>query len=396
MAGEGGTHRAYPLPAVLLLLTLAACAPAPVGDRLVLDQVAFADLPGWPADRQSEAIPALVRSCGVLEQRQDGAPAGPVAAFGRVADWRPACAAAGQLPPADDAAARAYFDRWFKPFRALNGDRPGGFLTGYYEPELRGSRAADARYSVPLYRRPADLVVAELGDFRETFRGERIAGRVVDGRLRPYASREAIDAGALAGQGLELLWVDDPVDAFFLHVQGSGRVVLPDGAVVRVGYAAANGHTYTAIGRELIARGEVAREAMSMQAIRDWLAAHPAEARSVMAANASYVFFRELEGDGPVGSQGVALTAGRSLAVDARYMALGAPVWIDSVDPLTPEAPLRRLMVAQDTGGAIRGPLRGDVFWGNGPEAAARAGRMQSSAELYVLLPAAAAASPTN
>jgi membrane-bound lytic murein transglycosylase A len=395
MVGQIATRSAQPF-AVALLLAMAACAPAPPENKLVLAPVAFADLPGWQADRQSEAIPALLRSCMSLAQRQDSAPAGPGDAFGRVVDWRPACAAAGSVPSGDDDAARLYFDRWFKPFRALNGDRPTGFLTGYYEPELRGSRAADARYWVPLYRRPADLVTAELGDFRDTFRGERIAGRVVDGRLRPYANRAAIDAGALAGQGLELLWVDDPVDAFFLHVQGSGRVVLADGSVVRVGYAAANGHTYTAIGRELIARGEVAREAMSMQAIRDWLAAHPAEAKSVMAANASFVFFRELEGDGPVGSQGVVLTPGRSLAVDTRFMALGAPVWIDSLDPLTPDVPLRRLMVSQDTGGAIRGPLRGDVFWGNGSDAAARAGRMQSSAELYVLLPAAAVPAPTN
>jgi membrane-bound lytic murein transglycosylase A len=381
--------------AALLAAALAACAPTPVPDRLELSPISYADVPGWGADTQAEALPALARSCAAMAPRADATETGPLPAFGRVADWRGACAALAAVPADDAAAARAYFERWFKPFRAGNAGPSGGFLTGYYEPELRGSRAPDARYQTPLFLRPPDMVTVELGEFRDILKGERIAGRVVEGRLRPFPNRAAIEAGALAGRGLEFVWVDDAVDAFFLHIQGSGRVVLPNGQIVRVGYAAANGHAYTAIGRELIARGVLTREAVTMQSIRDWLAANPSEAKAVMATNASFVFFRELEGDGPLGSQGVALTPGRSLAVDTRFVALGTPVWIDTVDPVAPETPLRRLMVAQDTGGAIRGPLRGDVFWGHGEAAAQRAGRMQSEARLVILLPAAIAV-PTN
>jgi membrane-bound lytic murein transglycosylase A len=369
---------------------LGACAPtSPPEDKLELAAISFAEVPGWDLDRQDEAVPAIERSCVAMVSRPDTADAGPMPVFGLVADWRAACAAIGGVPSGDAVAARSYLERWFKPYRASNRGRQGGFLTGYYEPELRGSRKADARYQIPLLLRPPDLVTVDLGEFRETLKGERIAGRIVDGRLRPYASRSAIVDGALAGRDLEFVWVDDAIDAFFLHIQGSGRVVLPDGSMIRVGYAAANGHAYTAIGRELVARGQIEREAVTMQSIRDWLAAHPAEASAVMGLNASFIFFRELPGDGPLGTQGVVLTPGRSLAVDTRFVSLGTPVWVDTVDPIAPESPLRRLMVAQDTGGAIRGPLRGDVFWGHGDAAAARAGRMQSEARLILLLPAA-------
>ena len=185
----------------------------------------------------------------------------------------------------------------------------------------------------------------------------------------------------------EIVWVDDPVDAFFLQIQGSGRILFDDGTMMRVGYAAQNGHPYVAIGRELIARGALTRETVSMQSIRAWLVANPGEAAAVMNLNPSYVFFRTLEGDGPLGSEGVAVTPGRSLAVDRAFLAMGLPVWLDAEDPLDPTSRVRRLMVAQDTGGAIKGPVRGDVFWGHGPEAAERAGRMRSSGRYWVLLP---------
>ena len=228
-----------------------------------------------------------------------------------------------------------------------------------------------------------------LGDFRTDFAGERIAGRVVDGRLRPYPSRGDIVAGTLAGRGLEIAWVADPVDAFFLQIQGSGRLALPDGRIVRVGYDGQNGRPYTAIGRVLVEEGALAREAVSMQSIRAWLAAHPDRAEGVMNANSSYVFFRRLAGDGPIGAQGVALTPQRSIAVDPRFVPYSVPVWLDATAP-TPDggaAALRRLMIAQDTGGAIRGPVRGDVFWGAGEDAAAIAGRMNDRGRWWILLP---------
>ncbi len=366
-------------PKLVLLaaaLAAAACAPArePAEEALSLTPVAFADLPGWPADRHAEAIGPLNRSCAAPPRRAAGV-------------WRAICAAAGRLPPGDDDAARAFFERWFAPHLAAAGRASEGLFTGYYEPELRGSRVRSDEYHVPIYRKPPDLVGVDLGRFRPSLRGRRIAGRVVDGRLEPYASRADIGAGALGGRGLELLWVDDAVDAFFLHVQGSGRVALAGGGVLRIGYAGGNGRPYRSIGAELIRRGAVAREDMSMQAIRSWLRTHPDRADALMNANPSFVFFRELDGEGPVGSQGVALTPGRSLAVDRRHVSLGLPIWLDTADPLDPGKPLRRLMVAQDTGGAIRGAVRGDVFWGHGADAAARAGRMRGAGRYYLLLP---------
>ncbi|MGE3932843.1 MAG: murein transglycosylase A [Rhodospirillaceae bacterium] len=288
------------------------------------------------------------------------------------------------MPGGDRAAARAFFERWFLPWRIDGGD---GLFTGYYEPEVQGALAPDARFAVPLYRRPQEHVAVELGRFRESWRGERTAGRVSDGRLEPLPTRAQIDAGAYAGRGLEIAWLDDAADAFFLQIQGSGRVRLPDGTVRRLGYDGANGHPYTAIGRVLVERGTMPLEQVTMQSIRAWLAANPAEAGGLMARNASYVFFRWLDGDGPLGSQQTALVPGRSLAVDPRFVPLGAPVWIDTQDPLAPGAPLRRLTVAQDTGGAIRGPVRGDVFFGAGPRAAEAAGRLRAPGRAWILLP---------
>ena len=223
--------------------------------------------------------------------------------------------------------------------------------------------------------------MVELGLFRPAWRGERIAGRVVDGRLKPYDGRAEIERGALDRYHLAFLWVDDPVAAFFLQIQGSGRVRLPDGSIVRVGYDGQNGQPYVAIGKLLVERGVLAKEAVSMQAIRAWITAHPEAGKALMAENPSYVFFREVTGDGPIGSEGVVLTPGRSLAVDRSFVPLGVPVFLDAGPGL------QRLMVAQDTGGAIRGPVRGDVFWGAGAEAETRAGAMRARGVYYLLLP---------
>ena len=230
----------------------------------------------------------------------------------------------------------------------------------------------------------------DLGSFRDDLAGRRVAGRVEAGRLRPYADRAEIDRGALAGRGLELVWVEDLVDLFFLHIQGSGRIDLAGGGFVRVGYAGQNGHPYTAIGRELVVRGELEPEDVSMQSIRRWLMAHPESVPEIFATNPSYVFFRRLEGDGPLGALSVALTPERSLAVDRSHLPLGAPLSVETtLPPEGPEngAPWRRLTIAQDTGGAIRGPLRGDLFWGAGARAAEIAGRMRQPARLWLLLP---------
>ncbi len=371
-------------PALLLLLS-AACAPFAEDDaaRLRLEPVAFSGLPGWQDDRHAEVLTALRRSCSARRAAR--------ARFGAEAAWRAACAAGEAIPGGDHTAARSYFEIWFRPHRVLGPEGAAGLFTGYYEPELAGSRVRGAEFAAPLYARPGDLVAVRLADFRPDSSHERLAGRVVDGRLEPYYSRAEIDAGALEGRGLELFWTDDPIGAFFLHIQGSGLLRLPDGARVRLGYAAANGRPYTAIGRVLVRRGALALADVSLQSIRAWLRANPAEAAAVMAENASYVFFRVVPGEGPIGSQGVVLTAGRSIAVDPRHLPLGLPMWIDIVHPLAGNPPLRRLVVAQDTGGAIRGVVRADLFWGAGADAEARAGRMRANGRYFALIPREAA-----
>ncbi|BBK34681.1 membrane-bound lytic murein transglycosylase A [Stella humosa] len=354
---------------------------------LSLTPARFADLPGWTTDDQAQALPALRRSCERIAAVDPARPVGPEGVSGKAGDWRVVCTAAAQVPANDAAAARRFFETRFQPWRAADRDQTEGLFTGYYEPLLSGSRTRTQRFSTPLLRRPPDLVEVDLAQFRPALRGQRIAGRLEGGRLRPYPDRAEIEAGALQGRGLELVWVDDAVDAFFLHIQGSGRVKLTDGTVLRVGYEAQNGHAYVPIGRLLADRGQIPRESVSMPSIRAWLAAHPAEAGRLMNENPSYVFFRELKGDGPLGAQGVALTPGRSLAVDPSFVPYGVPVWLDAEDPLSRSARVRRLMVAQDTGGAIRGPVRGDVFWGFGAEAAERAGLMKSRGGYWLLLP---------
>ena len=279
------------------------------------------------------------------------------------------------------------------PYRVAAGSGAGLF-TGYYEPQLRGSRTRRGPYQTPLYGVPGDLVNVDLGLFRENLKGQRIVGKVTDGRLIPYPPRAEIESVGL-GQAVPILFVDDPIDAFFLQIQGSGRILLEDGTVVRGVYAAQNGRPYTAIGAVLVRRGELSLEEVSMQSIRAWLVAHPAEAQEIMNANASYVFFAEQPiGDpslGAAGAQGVPLTPEASLAVDPTVHALGVPVWLETTAPdpdaTKPNRIFHRLLVMQDTGGAIRGPVRGDVYWGYTADAGSIAGRMRSEGRMTVLLP---------
>lgn len=395
--GAGGDRAPRPRAlarAVWVASVLLGSCARPGADRLTLTPVAFHDLPGWRADRVAEALPALLKGCDRLAAPGLGAAAGAgpgtTADSGAATDWAEPCDAARAVPAGDEAAARDFLERHFQPHAVGNDGRPTGLMTGYYEPQLEGARTADARRRTPLLARPADLVEAELDAFAADLAGRRIAGRVQEGRLVPYWSRAQIEAGALRDRRLEILYVASPVEAFFLQIQGSGRVLLDDGEVVRVGFAGQNGRPYTAIGKVLADRGHLRREEVTMQSIRAWLERHPEEAVGVMAENASYVFFRErpeLRADeGPIGALGAPLTPGRSLAVDRRHIPLGAPVWVDTTDPLD-DSPLRRLMLAQDVGGAIRGPVRGDVFFGWGAQAEAKAGRMRQPGRLFVLLP---------
>jgi len=381
---RAGAHLVLALAALLM----AGCAVKPPPDQLTLTSTSFAALPGWSEDDPSAALTAFRQSCAaLLAAKPTPSPLGT----GTI-DWQTPCAAAS-AESSDSAVARQFFESNFTPYIAGNNGSSDGLFTGYYEPLLRGARQPSGPYQYPLLRRPADLVAVDLGQFRPALRGERIAGRVVSGRLLPYATRAEIEGGALDPLQLAFLWVDDPVDAFFLQIQGSGQIQLPDGSLIRVGYDGQNGQPYVAVGRLLADRGALDRDHVSMQAIRAWIAANPDAGKALMDENPSYVFFRELDGSGPVGSEGVPLTPGRSLAVDRSFIPLGLPIWLDAAQD---DVRIRRLLIAQDTGGAIRGPVRGDVFWGAGPEAEARAGAMKARGTYYLLLPKSPAVAATK
>ena len=367
---------------------------APPEEKLVLERVQFSELPGWADDAVEEAIPPLLRSCSKLLASADDAPVGRTEVGGLVVDWRRACKRASELAKGDRAAARALFETEFVPLLAKNNDEPNGKFTGYYETALRGSKRRHGNYQTPLYRPPHDLVTVELSKFISDGKGRQLVGRLVRDHLEPYDTRAQIVGGSLAKKNLELIWVDDPIDAFFVQIQGSGKVTLDTGGEIRIGFAGKNGRPYTAIGRVLVEQGILTKQTASMQGIREYLLAHPECADEVMNANESYVFFDINRGDGPMGTQGVALVAGRSLAVDRELIPLSAPIWLDTTAPIAgkdSEQPLRRLVIAQDTGGAIRGPVRGDVFWGGDASATEIAGRMNSRGRYFVLLPVAAA-----
>lgn len=372
-----------------LVLFLAACTTVEkhteVADdaKMVISPVSFAALDGWAGDDHAAALTAFRKSCGRILKADAAKPFSKNIAGGVFGDWQPACGAAQSAIDA-----RAFFETWFTPYAAVaEGGSATGLFTGYYEASLKGSRTRHGAYQTPLHKRPPDLVMVELGEFRDELKGQRIAGRVIDGKLKPYEDREKIVAGQWPHDDNVLVWVDDAVDAFFLQIQGSGAVDLDDGTVMRVGYDGQNGHAYYAVGRELVKRNILPKEKVSMQSIREWIAANPGEAASFMNLNKSYVFMREVTGEGPLGAENIALTPGRSLAVDNGRMAYGVPVWLDAGAPVAGAAPVRRLMIAQDTGGAIRGPVRGDVFFGHGPEAEAHAGEMKAQGRYWLLLP---------
>jgi membrane-bound lytic murein transglycosylase A len=339
--------------------------------------VSFADLPQWSSSDQAKAQLSFQRSCAVLMGRPDTAPLAGAGYAGAVADWRGICGLA-QAPD--------FFERNFTPF-AVAGE---ALFTGYYEPQIRGSRSRTGAFQTPVYGLPSDLVRADLGLFNAKLKGERISGRVEGRTLVPYADRAQIDARGISAAPI-LFYTDDPIAFFFLQIQGSGRVAFGDGSKARIAYAGENGQAYTAIGRTLIADGSLSREEVSLQTIRAWLVAHPERAASVMQTNRSYIFFSEVPlGDpalGSTGSLGTNLTPLASLAVDSRIHALGAPFYVAAEGP----DPVHQVMVAQDIGGAIRGAARGDMFFGFGDEAERRAGAMKAPGRLYLLLPNALA-----
>jgi membrane-bound lytic murein transglycosylase A len=391
------------LPALFLpaLLFLAGCTTTPTPETqqptLRYQPVAWQVLPGWSQDALADAWPAWQMSCRALLKKDANR-----------AVWEAPCRAADAVDSGSTEAIRTFFEDYFQPWQVLIEDNGSvtdrGLITGYYEPLLAGSRAPDARYRYPLYARPADLLTVELASLYPELEGKRVRGRLVGNKVMPYFSRAEIDHGA-AFTATPLYYVDDAMAAFFLHIQGSGRLQLPDGAVVRLGYADQNGHPYRAIGSVLVQRGEIDRDNLSMQTIKEWGRQHPDALPALLDENPSYVFFREVlppapgsldaKIDGPIGALGVPLLAQRSIAIDRLFLPLGAPFFLDAVDP-NGGAPLQRLTMAQDTGGAIRGGIRADFFCGTGKDAGEVAGRMKETGRLWLLWPKEAALPKTR
>jgi len=315
--------------------------PPPNPKGFGITQVDYGKLEGWKADLQGQTLKALHRSCAVMARLPAMRAIGSDAIAGYARDWREPCEASKLIDIQNHVAARDFFEVWFEPFLVTYDGDDGGLFTGYYEPTLEGSLTANSQYTTPLLARPKNLVM------------------------------------------------NDPIDAFFMHIQGSGRIALPDGHIIRLAYDGQNGHPYTSLGRELIKDGALSRDEVSMQSIRTWLESNPDRRGEMINRNASFIFFRVIDRDGPVGAQNVVLTPQRSLAVDRRFIPLGVPIWLETKVPRRKgeDEFWRRLMVAQDTGGAIRGAVRGDVFWGAGDEAAEVAGRMKHNGRYYMLLP---------
>ncbi|MDC1287441.1 MltA domain-containing protein [Gammaproteobacteria bacterium] len=357
---------------VLCALMVSACTstqPPGIGSP-----VEWSSLDSWEADDHSDAWAGFLKSCQKLANEQ----------------WRDVCGLAEESGELSASEVREFFESNFevRPVYAQDGETLG-LITGYYEPLLQGSREQSEEYQYPLYGVPEDLLVVDLGAVYPQLKGLRLRGKLVGNKVVPYHDRAQLDGDQALLQGTEILWVNSPVDLFFLHVQGSGLVELADGSIMAVGYAEQNGHPYQSIGRVLIEMGELEKEEVTLFTIREWLKSNPERLNEVLSKNPSYVFFelRDAGADGPTGALNVALTPRRSIAVDRNVIPLGAPVWLQTTLPNEAQSPLNQLMLAQDTGGAIKGHVRADVFWGRGGEAEKMAGLMKQQGELFVLLP---------
>ena len=367
------TCPACPSPATT---TTPATPPSPTAFQRTLQAAEWRDLPGWNEDDHTAAWAAFLQSCRGMT--------------GKAGPWKRVCEQAAR---SDEKHARQFFETHLRPYAVLGADNKAeGLMTGYYEALLRGSRSPSKQFPHAVRGVPDDLLSIDLSALYPELRDKRVRGRLEGKRILPYWSREEIENSGERQHGRPLLYVDDALDLFLLQVQGSGRVKMPDGSMVRLNYADQNGHAYQSIGRILVERGELKLEEASIQGIRNWARANPGKLNGLLNANPSYVFFREVAdtGKGPIGALGVPLTAERSIAVDPRSIPLGTPVFMATTRPNS-EQPMNRLVMAQDTGGAIKGAVRADFFWGFGNEAGEQAGKMRQSGRLWLLLPPEAA-----
>lgn len=352
--------------------------------------VSYQNLSGWDKENYSQLLTLFRQNCQNIQQLPPNRYLGGVKGLfgGKAQDWLPACNAAMTIDISNPVQSKQFFETWLQPYQYTFSGQTGK-VTGYYEPEVQGSTVRYGAYQTPVYAKPSDLIA------RKNIDGQVEYGVVKDGVLVPYYSRAEIDHGALNGKNLEIAWVKDPIDLFFMQIQGSGRIVLPDGNIVRLGYAGKNGQPYTALGKVMIDQGLLDAQSVDMYSVRSWLHSHPEQAVALMEQNKNYVFFRSLKDQnantGPIGAFGSSLTAGRSVAVDRQWIPLGVPLWLETTMPTTANAqgrsPWKHMVFAQDIGGGINGISRIDLFTGWGSQAAWYAGFMNEEGKVYLLLP---------
>lgn len=354
-----------------------------------LSPASFSSLPGWQEDDQGLALQTFKQSCQDILHRNEKDGIHPVFPQFSVKSWQTICFAAQKIHVSEKRKAREFFETWFVPYHVSDNNHHVGLFTGYYLPLLQVRKTPNKRFHVPIYALPGDLVKIDLGLFDRSFSGKFVTGQVIKNSLLPYPDRAAINEGKIKEKAKVLFWSDDSIDVYFAQIQGSALVELPNNQKFLIGYAGGNGRAYTSIGKILKEKKELDEENISMQSIREWLNTHPKQVHPLLNQNRSYVFFRLLKNKSPLGTEQVPLTPERSLAIDKRFIPLGAPMWLNTFvpGPSSRTSHFRHLMIAQDTGGAIKGIVRGDVYWGAGKKAEFMAGHMNSPGEYWLLLP---------
>ncbi len=359
-------------------------------EKIALNTTSFSQLPGWENISMKQSLNAFRLSCKTFLKQDPEKWVGNQQIPIQVKDWQPACRAAMSIDKPSHHNAKRFFSTWFTPVEFYQGKPMHGLFTGYYMPLLHGSTKKTARYHVPVYGLPSNLITANLSLFKPELKNKRIIGRVVNQTLAPFYTREEINAGAIDKTAPVLFWIDSPIDRVFLEIEGSGVVDLTDGTRIYVGYAGENGAPYTSIASVLIKQGILTKNTASSQNIKQYLTTHPKDIDPVLNQNKSFIFFHQLKTNAALGAQGVGLTPGYSLAVDPSWIPYGTPTWLSTTIPVehnNDKTVMNRLMIAQDTGGAIRGTVRGDVFWGAGEKATYLANHMQSQGRYWLLLP---------
>lgn len=359
-------------------------------NTVTVKPTSFSALPDWTSANMSKSLDSFQLSCERFVRQNPEKTVGNNLITLQVKDWLPACKQALAMKNATPKEAKLFFQQWFKPVTFDNGQAITGLFTGYYLPEIKASLVKTAHYTVPIYQTPRNLLRISLTDFDANLPKRDLYGRLDHRQLVPYYSRADIDKGAIAENAAIIAFIHSPIERVFMEIQGSGILTLEDGSHLYLGYAGKNGLPYTAIGRTLLERGILEAKDISLQSIQAYLETHLDERDDIINTNRSFVFFKILDKKGAFGTQGAKLTPGYSMAVDPNWVPLGVPVWLDTTRPdhqSESAHPLHRLLIAQDTGGAIKGVVRGDVFWGAGPKNAAIAGKMKNHGRYWLLLP---------